>query len=262
VSAKLRDEMLGKVEAAALAAARRDLLGLKTLRDELSARADVAEGWDHVVLELTQAAVDELARVATNSGSTMAPSEMALRHFLSEHADLAYDAFETLLAMKPLPARQVASWPDDARRLLEGLEGVGVLTKQGQHYFIVRGVLPMVRDVIEPPVLRSWRLVKELRERLSVSKITDGEAAHALAAQLGLTDSQAMRHMARFPTGSLANAKCFLCGLTPAEAGGDEAAWALREGDPEQAPDGFRLCPSCAYDAILVATPWLREGPP
>jgi hypothetical protein len=149
-------------------------------------------GWPLVAVEVALAAVEQLA------GSGMPPQEIAIREFLERSPDEALALFEPLLSRGRLTATEQARLPPSVGPQVARLLDLGVLGSAEGTLTLAARWSALARELVDPPVMRGWRLVEQAREHLEREQLSPAAALAYLEAALGLTRAQAQRQLALF----------------------------------------------------------------
>jgi hypothetical protein len=86
---------------------------------------------------------------------------------------------------------------------LESLVAVGALERTQRGLGLRRSAEPMVRDLLEPLAFRLWRRVEGCRQQIALSSMPPELASGYLAAELGVDETQALRHLSSAPVQQL-----------------------------------------------------------
>ncbi len=170
---------------------------LATLRDNAAS----AEGPQLLLLEVAEAFLRALCR--TDLGRT----ELELRRFVTTYAEAAETLLLQLVDRGRLSRDEISRLTGPLGDAVRELVHVGALRELDGGAIDLRPSLrSLARDLVSPPAFRYWSRVDAARRRAARDHLDAGQAATALAADLGVTAADARRHLRSNPLASTGSA--------------------------------------------------------
>jgi hypothetical protein len=169
-----------------------DRMSIGTALDEVRQAADVASGEPLRLLEVAEA----FLRAAL--GSHWGRRERLLRLFVADHGEEARVQLEAALRGR-LQVEQVGT--PQARAALAELVEVGALRHlDNQRLDVPPSMKGVIKEIISPVSFRLWDWVQRARAKAALEHPRDHDLqAQTLVADLGVSESEAQRHLRSFP---------------------------------------------------------------
>jgi hypothetical protein len=182
-----RDYLIAIARSAAVLAQRHDYLGIAAIYDSIVRQGDETS---HHILELHDVA-QAFLRVALRDHVSAA--SVVVYQFLIQNQDAGYDLLRAALST----GGYRHSGPN---AVVDGLVHAGILRslgsgRYGVRYGVIPSLRPMVRDLVDPYLIRVWASVNRARVE---AKAAD-EPVSRLAGLLGMSEVETRYFLKRFP---------------------------------------------------------------
>lgn len=189
----LAEELIAMAQAARRAANEGDAGASLDMLSHVRDAVAEASGSRLALLEVAEAFLRALAR------SDMGTREVALSVFFARHPEEAHHLVGSMLRAEAVSIRRLVSLSPEVRETIDGLVRQGVFREREARMELAPALRPLAQDLHEPVAFRMWRAVEAARSKLAGGRLTTREAASVLAASLGVSEEQALWHLAHAP---------------------------------------------------------------